>query len=190
MAPFTPPAADAVRARLLDAARDEFAAHGLAGAKLERITAAAASNKAQVFHYFGSKEGLFDALVEQVVSAVLDEVPLDTDDLPSWAGRLHDVFVERPWVQRLAAWHRLERGDAAPIETLVARNADTVAAVEHAQRAGVLPRRYRPAVLLGLVLHTAGFWSVVDPESAPGVAAVAPVRRRQVVVDAVSALVG
>ncbi len=91
MAPFTPPAADAVRARLLLAARDEFAASGLVGGKVERIAAAASSNKAQVFHYFGSKEGLFDALVEQTVAETFERVPLDTDDLPGFAGRLHDA---------------------------------------------------------------------------------------------------
>ncbi|OIH94225.1 MULTISPECIES: TetR family transcriptional regulator [unclassified Curtobacterium] len=194
MARFTPPAADAVRARLLLAARDEFAALGCNGAKVERIAAAASSNKAQVFHYFGSKEGLFDALVEQTVAETFAEVPVDTDDLPAFAGRLHDSLARRPWAPRLAAWHRLERGDAEPLEAVVARNTEAVAAVEHAQRAGVLPRSYRPAVLLGLVLHLAALWSVTAPTTAPEydalVHAVTPARRRQVVVDAVAAIVG
>ncbi|MEG8035210.1 TetR family transcriptional regulator [Sphingomonas sp. LR61] len=110
MARFTPPAADAMRARLLLAARDEFAAAGLVGAKIERIAAAASSNKAQIFHYFGSKEGLFDALLAQTVAETFDEVPVDTDDLAEWAARLHDSYVRRPWAERLATWHRLERG--------------------------------------------------------------------------------
>jgi AcrR family transcriptional regulator len=146
MAPFTPPSSDAVRARLLLAARDEFAAAGLVGGRVERIAAAASSNKAQVFHYFGSKEGLFDALVEQTVTETFDTVPLDTEDLPGFAGRLHD--------------------------------------------SGVLPRNYRPAVLLGLVLHLAAFWSEGSPESEALTRAVVPARRRQIVVDAVTSLVG
>ncbi|MBA8991977.1 AcrR family transcriptional regulator [Curtobacterium pusillum] len=189
MARFTPPASDAMRARLLLAARDEFAATGLAGARIERIAAASSSNKAQIFHYFGSKEGLFDALFAQTVAETFDEVPLDTDDLPAYAGRLHDSYVRRPWAPRLATWHRLERGAAAPLEAIVERNAAAVAEVERAQRAGVLPRKYRPAVLLGLVLHVAAFWSEAAPEFDALTQAVVPTRRRQVVVDAVTALV-
>ena len=190
MAPFTPPSADAVRTRLLDAGREEFAAVGLAAARIERIAAAASSNKAQVFHYFGSKEGLFDALVEQTVAETFDEVPLDTGDLPGFAGRLHDSWVRRPWAQRLMTWHRLERAADAPLQAVVDRNTAAVAEVERAQRAGVLPRTYRPAVLLGLVLHVAAFWSEASPEFDAVTAAVVPARRRQVVVDAVTALVG
>ncbi len=182
---FTPPPADAVRARLLDAARDEFAAHGVVGAKVERIAAAAGSNKAQVFHYFGGKDGLYDALYVQTVTELAAEAPLDVDDLPGYAGRLHDAYVRRPWVPRLLTWHRLE---ARPLEALADARAESVAAVERAQRAGVLPRAFRPAVLLGLVEQLAAFWADTAPEGAALVAAVAPPRRRQVVVDAVTAL--
>lgn len=189
MARFTPPAADAMRATLLAAARDEFAAHGLAGARVERLAAAAGSNKAQVFHYFGGKDGLFDALLTSELTAAHDAAPLDTGDLAAWAGRLHDVMVERPWVQRLLTWHRLERPDA-PVEALAEQYADAVAEVERAQRAGVLPRRFRPAVLYGLVVQLAEVWSTLPPEATTAVVAVVPQRRRQVVVDAVGALLG
>ncbi|ROS75704.1 TetR family transcriptional regulator [Curtobacterium sp. PhB130] len=188
MASFTPPAADAMRAKLLLAARDEFAAVGLTGARIERIAAASSSNKAQIFHYFGSKEGLFDALITQTVTETLTEVPIDTDDLPAYAGRLFDSYARRPWVPRLATWYRLERAADAPLEAIVSSNAEAVAAVEHAQRAGVLPRSYRPAVLLGLVVHLAGFWDATTPEFDTLVTAVVPARRRQIVVDAVGSL--
>ncbi|MBT2503765.1 TetR family transcriptional regulator [Curtobacterium sp. ISL-83] len=189
MASFTPPS-DAVRARLLFAARDEFAAVGLTSSRIERIAAASASNKAQIFHFFGSKEGLFDVVVAQTVAETFDAVPLDTDDLPEYAGRLHDSYARRPWAQRLATWHRLERGNDAPIEAVISTNARAIADIERAQRAGVLPRSYRPAVLLGLVLHLASLWSATSPEFESLVQAVTPARRRQIVVDAVGALVG
>jgi AcrR family transcriptional regulator len=189
MASFTPPAADAMRAKLLLAARDEFAAVGINGARIERIAAAASSNKAQIFHYFGGKDGLFDALIAQTITETLDQVPVDADDLAEYAGRLHDSYAERPWVPRLATWYRLEHGGNAPIEAVISSNAGAVDAVERAQRAGVLPRTYRPAVLLGLVVHLAAFWSATSPEFDTLVEAVMPARRRQIVVDAVAALV-
>jgi AcrR family transcriptional regulator len=46
--------AEATRQRLLDAAAEEFAARGIAGARVDRIAQAARSNKAQIYHYFGS----------------------------------------------------------------------------------------------------------------------------------------
>lgn len=188
MARFTLPPADEVRARLLRAARDEFAASGLVGGRIERIAAASGSNKAQLFHYFGGKEGLFDAVLAQELDGMLDEVPFDAEDLPGYAGRLHDAALQRPWVERLTTWRRLERTSSEPIEVLARAAADTVAEVERAQRAGVLPRTMRPAVLLALVLHLATTWQATSPEFDPLVAAVTPARRRQTVVDAVAAL--
>src|SRR5688500_479311 len=52
----------ATRQRILDVATQEFAEHGIAGARIERIVAAARTNKAQLYGYFGSKDGLFDAI--------------------------------------------------------------------------------------------------------------------------------
>ena len=49
----------ATRARLLDAAHSEFAERGLAGARVDRIAAAAQANKQAIYAYFGSKEQLF-----------------------------------------------------------------------------------------------------------------------------------
>jgi len=50
------------RERILAAAEAEFAAHGYAGARVERIAAGANVNKQLLFHYFGSKAGLHKAV--------------------------------------------------------------------------------------------------------------------------------
>lgn len=47
---------------ILDAARGEFADNGYSGARIERIAAAAGANKQLIFHYFGSKDGLYAAV--------------------------------------------------------------------------------------------------------------------------------
>src|ERR1700709_1472007 len=101
--------AQATRQRLLDAAAHEFGAYGIAGARGERIAEAAQSNKAQIYHYFGSKDGLFDAVFHELVVNTLREVPIDTDDLAGYAGRLFDGYEAHPEIQRLATWYRLER---------------------------------------------------------------------------------
>ena len=48
-------------ARIVAAARDEFANHGWAGTTIRAVARAADVDPALVYHYFGSKEGLLDA---------------------------------------------------------------------------------------------------------------------------------
>ena len=48
-------------ARIVDAARAEFAEHGWAGTTIRAVARAADVDPALVYHYFGSKEGLLDA---------------------------------------------------------------------------------------------------------------------------------
>ena len=52
------------RARILDAARAEFAAHGLGGARVDRIASQADANKRMLYYYFGNKDDLFLAVLE------------------------------------------------------------------------------------------------------------------------------
>ena len=48
-------------ARIVAAARDEFAEHGWAGTTIRAVARSADVDPALVYHYFGSKEGLLDA---------------------------------------------------------------------------------------------------------------------------------
>src|SRR5580693_9236779 len=60
------------RTRILEAALNEFASHGLAGARTEQIAAAAGVNKALLYYYFESKEKLYLAALESVAARVRD----------------------------------------------------------------------------------------------------------------------
>lgn len=181
--------AEATRQRLLDAATDEFAARGIAGARVDRIALAARSNKAQIYHYFGSKNRLFDAVFDQIVQATVSETPIDPADLPEYAGRLFDRYQQHPEIQRLATWYRLERADGDhPIGAIAASNADKVKAIAEAQRTGLLTTRYEPATLLALILSISSTWSSMTPEYTGLVKRLSAAKRRQAIVDAVSAL--
>ncbi len=98
--------------RILDVATREFAEYGIAGARIERIVAAARTNKAQLYAYFGNKEGLFDAIFFGSLDRIVDVVPIDATDLADWAVRLYDEYLRRPDLIRLATWARLERRPA------------------------------------------------------------------------------
>ena len=58
------------RARILAAATDEFSRYGLGGARVDRIAAAADTNKRMLYYYFGNKEGLFLAVLESTYAHI------------------------------------------------------------------------------------------------------------------------
>jgi AcrR family transcriptional regulator len=58
--------ADATRRRLVDVAMGQFAQHGFHGASTRDLAAAAGVNVATVHYYFQSKQGLYDAVVDDV----------------------------------------------------------------------------------------------------------------------------
>lgn len=181
--------AEATRRRLIAAALTEFAAYGIAGARVDRIAASAQSNKAQIYHYFGSKDGLFDAVFNELCVRSVNDNPIDTSDLPGYAGRIFDGYERQPEVPRLVTWYRLERpGSRDPLELIVASLRAKADAIARAQAAGELPSRFGAAELLGLVVHLASLWISATPEFDPLVADVSRARRREVITEAVAAL--
>jgi AcrR family transcriptional regulator len=180
--------AEATRRRLLDAAMKEFAEYGIAGARVDRIAAAARSNKAQIYHYFTNKEGLFEAVIRDLVAMTVNEAPIDATDLPEYAGRLFDGFADHPLLARLANWYRLEGGDYASIDAVVASEEHKIAAITMAQDNGLLPTRFTPVEMLALVVHLASLWHSMSPELAKDAGTIQRERRREVVVEAVAAL--
>src|ERR1700752_2194333 len=109
MAHTTPRDSAATRRRLLQAAREEFTARGIAGARVDRIAPAASANKAQIYHYFGDKDGLFDAVLETITGEAVGAAPIDAEDLPAYAARLFDSHFDQPDLLRLVTWARIER---------------------------------------------------------------------------------
>ena len=74
--------ADATKARILAAAKSEFARLGLGGARVDEIAEQANANKRMIYHYFGSKEGLFQVVLEEAYLDIRSaEQELDLDHL-------------------------------------------------------------------------------------------------------------
>ena len=55
---------EGMRLRILEAAKQEFAAYGLAGARVDRIAAKAGANKRMLYYHVGNKEDLYLAVLE------------------------------------------------------------------------------------------------------------------------------
>ncbi len=60
------------RDRILDAATEEFARHGLAGARVDRVADRAGVNKAMIYYHFSSKEQLYEAIIDRQFARVAD----------------------------------------------------------------------------------------------------------------------
>jgi AcrR family transcriptional regulator len=152
-----PADSSATKARILQAAFREFAAYGLAGARIDRIAATAPANKRAIYAYFGNKEALFDIVLADQLTLGADAVPTDRAELGAYAAELMEFYAADPDRARLAAWRQLERPLADPAQ--VATYRDTLH--EH--------RRQQPATeplepwdLLAIVMAIAGSWAHAD----------------------------
>lgn len=75
------------RARLLEAASTEFSLKGLGGARVDAIALGAGANKRMIYHYFGSKAGLYLAVLEQAYDRIRGhERALAVEDCPPAEG--------------------------------------------------------------------------------------------------------
>ena len=109
--------ADRSRQALLAAARDEFAEHGLGGARVERIAERAGVDKRLIYHYFESKDSLFLAVLEDAYRSIRTaEKELHLVDLPPTEGvrRLTEFtwnyYLEHPEFLTLLNSENLHRG--------------------------------------------------------------------------------
>jgi len=74
--------ADRSALAILRAARDEFAEHGLGGARMERIAERAGLDKRLIYYYFDNKDRLFAAVLEQTYLDIREaEKQLHLNDL-------------------------------------------------------------------------------------------------------------
>jgi AcrR family transcriptional regulator len=107
------------RQRLLDAAVPEFAEYGPEGARLARVATRAGINKERIYQYFGSKEKLFEAVLDSELRKLAAAVPLTPEqaaDLGDYAGRVFDYHHRHPHFARLLAWEGLLRPDQVVAE--------------------------------------------------------------------------
>jgi AcrR family transcriptional regulator len=145
--------AAATRRRILDAATAEFSAFGLAGGRTARIAATAAANQRMIYAYFGSKDGLFDAVLEHNILLVQKAVAFDVEDLPGYAQQVFDFYRTHPHLVRLELWQTLERPDAMDSLPLIkSALADKAAALGQAQAAGLVNAALPPEQLLAHIL--------------------------------------
>jgi AcrR family transcriptional regulator len=150
----------ATKRRLLNAAAEEFANRGVAGARVDRIAAAAQANKRLIYDYFGDKDGLFDAVIDSYIDHIVDAVPIDANDLPAYAGRLFDYTIDNADLLRLLTWARLERRITPDSRARSAASYKRrLASIENAQREGRVTSTFTPVQILALIESLVVGWN-------------------------------
>jgi AcrR family transcriptional regulator len=158
--------ASATRARIFEAAAEEFAAEGIAGARVDRIAERAHANKASIYSYFGSKDELFEAVLRDRVG-VLGGLEIDPAGIPEYVGRLFDLHFDHPDLVRLLQYEALAFGaEGVPWQDDAPRSAHyraNVASIREAQARGLVNRAV-PAESLLLALNSLVGWFAAVPQ--------------------------
>jgi TetR/AcrR family transcriptional regulator len=105
------------RAAILDAAIEEFAEHGIAGARTDAIARAAGVNKALLYYYFKDKEAIYQAVLDHVFSGLRDTVvPKLEGNLPprervlNYLGAYFDYIANNPRFPRVVQGEWIRSG--------------------------------------------------------------------------------
>jgi AcrR family transcriptional regulator len=154
---------DAERSRrvLLDAALDEFAERGYAGARVADIAERAGVNKQLINYYFGSKEGLYLAVQQAWLDREEQFAPPDLP-LPEMVVRYLQDAVRDPRTLRLLLWRGLADDSAPGANRSRQPDLDRVRA---RQTAGEVATDLDPAAVL-----LAGMGMIAAPLAMPQVA--------------------
>ncbi|RKQ86100.1 TetR family transcriptional regulator [Solirubrobacter pauli] len=144
--PATPPERsrdrERTQAEILDVATREFAEHGYSGARVDDIAERTRTTKRMLYYYFGSKEGLFVAVLERAYTAIRDaEGAVDVDHLDPVAAirRLAELTFDHheahPDFIRLVSIENIHRGEHMG-DSLAAINAPAVERIDRILQRG------------------------------------------------------
>lgn len=146
--------AEATKARILDAAKKEFAKNGLGGARVDDIAEKAKANKRMIYHYFDSKEGLFQTVLENAyVDIRTAEQKLNLDHLEPAAALeklvrfTWDYYLKNPEFITLVNSENLHRAKhLKKSEVIKVYSRKFVTMVESILTRGVAAGVFRPGV--------------------------------------------
>jgi len=142
--------AQASRQRLIDAAIEVFACNGPKAATIDEICGKAGLNKRLAYHYFGSKEGLYQEALRTIYNLFFDlEVELGSMLLP--AEKLLDVIItnyyafihSHPDFVRMISYENLNEGKTAELLNLAGKKARIITALQLALQKGQTENRFR-----------------------------------------------
>ncbi|QNP71702.1 TetR/AcrR family transcriptional regulator [Streptomyces roseirectus] len=158
---------EATKARIFDAAVAEFARHGIAGARIDRIAAEAKANKQLIYVYYGNKAELFSQVLGRRMVDLAAAVPVDPDDIEGWIDRLMDYHAAHPDLLRLLYWEGIEygTGDLPDEDARREHYVHKIEAMRDGQARGVVTDAIPAGDLLFLLIALANWMTVVPQMS-------------------------
>ena len=143
------------RREILAAARAEFADKGFSGARVDEIAARTATAKRMIYYYFGSKEDLYVAVLEDLYAAIrATEAALDLDHLSPHAAMVRLVEFTFDYDRANGDFVRIVSGENMHHARYLKRsptirdlNADVLAAISRILRRGRADGTFRRDVL-------------------------------------------
>jgi AcrR family transcriptional regulator len=141
-------------ADILGVAMREFAEMGLAGARVDAIAEAMRTSKRMIYYYFGSKEGLYVAVLEEAYRRMRAiEADLHLEDLePEAALRRLVAFTvdyqrSHPEFIRLVMTENIHRGQYLEKSKLIRElNVPAIEGLRRVYERGVAAKRFRPGL--------------------------------------------
>ncbi len=161
--------AQATRDNILRAAIKVFAKHGFSGGSVEKISKAAKSVDRMIYYYFGNKEGLFVAVLEEIYRRFNEAesgLELDADQpiesLETMIGFVVRYYRDHPEFVSLLNSENLHRGKHIGKSLRAGEySSPAVGATERVLRSGVAQGLFRPDVSardLYLLIAAAGYF--------------------------------
>jgi AcrR family transcriptional regulator len=142
------------KANIMEVAAAEFGEKGLAGARIDEIAALTQTSKRMIYYYFGSKEGLYLAVLEEAYKRMREvESELHLQDLePEQALRRLVAFTFDHHLQhenyiRLVMNENINRGQyLAQSPRIQDLNVPAIAAIRHLYERGIRSGVFRPGL--------------------------------------------
>jgi len=160
-------------ADILAVATAEFADKGLSGARIDEIAEATRTSKRMLYYYFGSKEGLYLAVLEDAYRRIREiEATLHLEDLPpedalrKLVAFTFDYQHEHEDFIRLVMNENMHRGEfLAQSKSIQTLNTPAIAAVQQVYERGVKARVFRKdidPIDLHMTISALCFFSVAN----------------------------
>lgn len=139
---------------ILDVATAEFAANGYAGSRVDEIAARTRTTKRMIYYYFGSKEGLYLAVLERVYAQIrrvergiqIDELSPD-EALRKIAEATYDHHTTHEEFMQLVSIENIHRAEhLRQSETILRENVTAITLLEQVIQRGVAEGLFREDV--------------------------------------------
>jgi AcrR family transcriptional regulator len=146
--------AEQVRLNILEIAAQEFADKGLAGARVDEIADKINSSKRMIYYYFGGKEQLYRAVLEQAYAQIrtresaANYAAMSAEDaLQQYVAHTFDYHAEHPEFVRLVMNENIHYGaHIGAVQGIKERNRSVIATLQEIIDKGAKEGRFRKGI--------------------------------------------